>query len=226
MLKNLPKHERPREKLISQGVKSLSNAELLAVLISSGSKQESAIDLAFKVLALEKDSLHKLSSYVPEEFSSIPGIGQAKACTLVAAIELGRRIATAPSANKTYVNDVASAAKLFMGEMKYLNEEHVSIVMLNLHYQIIGKSDVSIGGISNASAHPREVFAPAIKKGAAAIIVAHNHPSGMCDASHTDIETTKILVKSGKILGIEVLDHIIVGENCYTSLKTVHPELF
>jgi len=226
MLQDLPKWERPREKLAARGTSSLSNAELIAILISSGTNDESAISLASKVLALEPRSLSKLSGYEPEEFMSIKGIGLAKACTLVAAMELGRRIAVCPASDKIDINDDRNFAKLFMEDMRYLNREMVRIVMLDIHSKVIGKQDVSIGGIADASSHPREVFAPAIKKAAAAIIVAHNHPSGEASPSDSDVKATRQLVESGKILDIKVIDHLVIGDGSYTSIRSVFPKLF
>jgi len=226
MLQDLPVWERPREKLLSFGAGSLSNSELIAILISSGSKEDSAISLASKIIALEQGSLSKLSSYEPEEFMKLPGIGMAKACSLVAAMELGRRISVSPKEEKLHVGDSKKIAALFMDDMRYLNKETVKIAMLDIQSRLIGKMIVSIGGISDAAANPREIFAPAIKKGAAAIIVVHNHPSGECKPSNADIECTKRLVESGKLLGISVLDHIIIGDNCYTSLHDSYNDIF
>jgi len=226
MLQDLPKWERPREKLSALGVKSLSNAELVAILISSGTVEESAISLASKVLSLEPDGISKFSGYEPEEFMTIKGIGRAKACSLVAAIELGRRIQSFPCANRLDVNDSTSFSNIFVEEMRYLSKETVRVVMLDCHSRIIGKSDVSVGGLVDASAHPREIFAGAIKKAAAAIIVAHNHPSGDSTPSRGDKVVTQQLANSGKLLGIELVDHIIVGDGDYTSMKELFPELF
>lgn len=226
MLQDLPKWERPREKLAARGPSALSNAELIAILISSGTNDESAISLASRVLALEPGGLSKLSGYEPEEFMTVKGIGLAKACTLVAAMELGRRISACPAADKIDINDDRNFANLFMDDMRYLNREIVRIVMLDIHNKVIGKTDVSIGGIADASAHPREVFAPAIKKAAAAIIVAHNHPSGESSPSKNDLNATKQLAKSGKILGIELMDHLVIGDGSYTSIRSDHPEIF
>ncbi len=226
MIQDLPKCERPREKLMYSGVKSLSNSELIAVLISSGSKNESAISLASRVLSIEQGSLSKFSNYEPEEFMSVKGIGLAKACSLVAAIEFGRRIATTPRDDKILIDNSETIARLFMEDMRFLNKEVVRIAMLDVHNCLIGKQDISIGGISEAGAHPREVFAPAIRKGAAGIILAHNHPSGDCTPSKGDISSTKQIVASGRVLGIQVLDHLVIGNNCYTSLLDKEREIF
>ncbi len=226
MIQDLPINERPREKLLQFGAKSLSNSELIAVLISSGSRNESAISLASKILSLEQGSINKLSNYEPEEFMSLKGVGIAKACSLVAAMELGRRIATTPAEDKILVNNPEVLANLFMEDMKYLNKEVVRIALLDVHGRLIARVDVSIGSINEAAAHPREVFAPAIKKGASAIIIAHNHPSGDCTPSDGDINSTRQIVASGRILGIKVLDHLIIGGGYYCSLLDKNKELF
>lgn len=226
MLNDLPKMERPREKMLFYGAGSLSNAELIAIILSSGSRAESALGLAGRVLELESGSLAKLSLYMPEEFKTLSGIGDAKACSLVAALELGRRISSAPKEEKLRVCDNITIGRLFVNELRHLTKEVVRIAMLDSQKQLIAMSEISVGGLSAASAHPREVFAPAIKKGAAAVILAHNHPSGSAAPSEGDILTTKKLVESGKILGIELLDHIIVGDGYFVSLFEKHPSIF
>lgn len=226
MLQDLPSWERPREKLLSFGASSLSNSELIAILISSGSKDDSAITLASKVLSLEPSSLSNLSIYEPEEFMQIKGIGLAKACSIVAAMELGRRISASPKTDRIPLKDAKAVANLFMEEMKYLNKEVVKIAMLNVQTKLIAKTTISVGDIKEAAAHPREVFAPAIRKGAAAIVIVHNHPSGEAIPSVADIESTKSLVAAGKILQIPVMDHVIIGDNCYVSLSETHKSLF
>ena len=219
MIHDLPISERPREKLLKFGSGSLSNSELIAILISSGSKNESAISLASKVLSLEQGSISKLSGYEPEELMNLKGIGIAKACSLLAAMELGRRIATTPREERINIKNSDMLARLFMEDMKYLKKEVVKIVILDVHNCIIARQDISIGSISEAGSHPREIFAPAIKKGANTIVVAHNHPSGDPTPSNGDMSSTKQIVESGKILGIPVLDHIIIGDNRYISMK-------
>lgn len=226
MIQDLPTNERPREKLMQLGPKALSNSELIAVLISSGSKNESAISLASKILSLEKGSISKLSNYEPEEFMALKGVGKAKACSLVAAMEFGRRIATAPVEDRISVNNPDTLANLFMEDMKFLSQEVVRVALLDIHGRLMYRVNVSMGSINEAAAHPREVFSSAIKKGAAAIIVAHNHPSGDPSPSEGDISCTRQIVASGRILGINVLDHLIIGSGCYTSLFALKKELF
>ena len=218
MIKELPSAERPREKIISGGVSTLSNAELLAVLLGNGTGGCSAIELANKVLALE-ENLAGLADYQPEELMNVPGIGSAKACSIVAAIELGRRISTTPRRKKISFLNPEEAAALFMEELRPLNKEVFKVAMLNSKNELIMKQDVSVGGLNSSSAHPREVFTVAVRKGASSVILVHNHPSGDPTPSAADIAVTKQLCEAGDVLGIKVVDHIIIGDRSYTSFK-------
>lgn len=219
MLKELPRNERPREKILSLGVSNLSNAELLAILIASGTREESALVLAGRVLSMENGSLARLTACQPEEFQKIRGVGAAKSCMLVAAMELGRRIAVSPAESRIRLDTPDKVAELFMEEMRYLKKEVFRVAHLNVKNELIMKEDISVGGLHSAAAHPREVFQTAIKKGANAVILVHNHPSGDPTPSQADKTTTDQLVKAGKILGIQVLDHIVIGDGHYVSLK-------
>ncbi|MCQ2561016.1 MAG: DNA repair protein RadC [Clostridia bacterium] len=217
-VKELPESERPREKIMAKGVGSLSNAELLAVLISSGTEKESAITVASRILAMESGSLQSLSDYHPEEFMKIPGIGVAKACTLAAALELGRRVASSPRPKSPKIETPAQAAALFMEELRYLKKETFMTALLNVKGELIQKDSVSVGGLSSSSAMPREVFACAVRRGAGSVILVHNHPSGDPSPSEADIRITKQLVSAGEVLGITVSDHIIIGDGRYFSM--------
>lgn len=219
MLRELPSSELPREKIFSQGVCNLSNAELLAVLIASGTREESALVLAGRVLSLEKGSLSGLASYQPEEIQAVRGIGKAKACQIVAAMELGRRIAVSPKESRVQVDTPDQVAALFMEEMRHLKKEVFRVALLNVKNEVIMKDEISIGGLNSSGAHPREVFHNAVKKGAHAVILVHNHPSGDPTPSPSDLTTTHQLQEAGKILGIQVLDHILIGDGRYISLK-------
>ena len=218
-IKALPENERPREKLLQGGAGSLGNAELLALVIGSGTQRSSALDLAGRILSLESSGISAFAGYSPEEFMRVEGIGKARACVLCAAIELGRRIASSPAAIRIKVDTPKDIAKLNMEEMRRLPKEVFRVAMLNVKSELIMQEDISIGGIAEAASHPREVFAPAIKKGAYAVILLHNHPSGDPTPSKADIKTTEILCEAGKLLGIQVLDHILIGDGRYTSFR-------
>ncbi len=217
MMRELPASERPREKLFSQGASALSNAELLAVLIASGTVSESAMSLAGRVLALEGGSLGALQAFAPEEFMRVKGIGKAKACTIAAALELGRRAAAMPPAERPVVRGPAPAADLLMSRMRHLQKEELRALLINAKSEVIMQETISIGGLTSAASQPREVFAGAIRKGACSIILAHNHPSGDPEPSEADRKATKQLAEAGRMLGIPLVDHIIIGDGVYFS---------
>lgn len=219
MLRELPANERPREKILSEGVTCLSNAELIAVLLASGTEKESALSLAGRILSMENGSLPRLVMCQPEEFQRIRGIGVAKSCTLVAAMELGRRIAASPVAERAKLDTPQKVADLFMEEMRYFKKEVFRVAHLNVKNEMVMKEDVSVGGLHSATAHPREVFQNAVSKGTNAVILVHNHPSGDPTPSRADRQTTDQLIEAGKILGIRVLDHIVIGDGRYISFK-------
>ncbi len=220
IIKELPVTERPREKMIRYGCNAMSNAELLAVLIGSGTKNKSAIEVAQDILTLDESGISFLGRCTFEEISAIDGIGEAKACKILAAFELGRRIATRPAADKIVIDSYSDVADLFMEKMRYYQEEHFHAVLVNAHGGVISSEEIAIGDIMSMVIHPREVFAMAIRKSAAGIVLAHNHPSGDCTPSVDDINTTKRLIEAGKIIGIRVLDHIVIGDGTFTSMKS------
>ncbi|NMA93096.1 MAG: DNA repair protein RadC [Clostridiales bacterium] len=217
-LKELPASERPREKIMNCGVQSLSNAELLAVLISSGVKGESALALAGRLLALESGRIGSFAVYQPEEFMKVQGIGVAKACVISAAIELGKRVACSPPGEKVCLDSPSKVAAFFMPRMRYLKKEHLKLALINVKNELIMEDDISKGGISSSSAQPREVFASAVRRGAYAVILVHNHPSGDPTPSDADIRITRQLSEAGKVLGIRVVDHVIVGDGSWVSM--------
>lgn len=218
-IKELPFAERPREKMIRYGSGSLSNGELLAILIGTGTKDVSALTLANRILALEKAGVSYLVDCTPEELIGIEGIGVAKSCQIIAAIELGKRIAQNPREKRLRAGSPGDVANLLMEEMRYLKKEFFKVLYLNVKNEITSIEDISIGNLNSSIVHPREVFRNAVKKGAAAIIVVHNHPSGNPTPSQNDLEITKRLAEAGDLIGIPVLDHLIIGDGIYISLK-------
>ncbi len=217
-LKQWPASERPREKLLKYGVTSLSNAELLALIVRSGTKEGSALSLAEEILAQEQ-GLVSLYSMGPEEYSRIKGIGVATACTLTAAVELGKRIAAAPKQERITVDGPEQIADLFMEQLRSLEKEVFQVVHLNTKNEITSIENVSVGDLNSSSAAPREVFHNAIRRSSSAVVLVHNHPSGDPEPSQADILLTTRLVEAGKLLGIRVLDHIIIGDGVFVSLK-------
>ena len=217
-IKELPSEERPVEKLLLNGADTLTNSELLAVLIGSGYRDSSAIELSERILAL-KGGLSGLATISADELTGIPGIGPKKAASIICALAIGRRVATSPRDKKIRLSSTSGLAEFFMEDMRYSRKEYFKVLMVNVKLEIIGVETVSIGELSGAPVHPRETFEPAIRKGAAAVCFAHNHPSGDPKPSEDDLKITKRLVECGDILGIRVLDHIIIGDGVYTSLK-------
>jgi len=213
-IKDLPKVERPREKLMQYGPGKLSNSELLAIVLRSGKKGENVIELANKILKrFSKDELPNLTF---NDLKDYPGLGPAKACEIVACFELGKRLLKDKKA------EIYLKPREIWEELKDLRDhkkEHFVIFYLDSRNQEIKREIVSVGSLNTNLVHPREVFEPAVRNLAAQIILAHNHPSGDPEPSEDDLEITKRLVESGKILGIEVIDHIIITKTGFISFK-------
>lgn len=218
-IKLLPENERPVEKACILGIDRLTNSELLALIIHTGTKNKSAIRLAEDVLALCPAGLGRLGESSLEDLLEVDGIGTTKACTILAAIELGKRISACPVTEKISIESSDDVARLFMEELRYMKKEHFRSVLVNAKGEIITVDEVSVGELSSTVVHPREVFNQAIRKSAAAVIFVHNHPSGDPNPSQEDMETTKRLTDSGELLGIRVLDHIIIGDGKFSSMR-------
>ena len=216
-INDLPKEERPRERLVKFGEQALSAQELLQLILGRGIAGESVAVTAQKLLA-QFGSLQKLSEASIEELSSIKGIGLAKATQIKAAFEIGRRVSTQTLDYKSKeLNDPEKVYRLIKSKLKDYHKEHFYIIAINSRNHSI--AEVSVGSLNASVVHPREVFAEAIKNKAASVILAHNHPSGDPEPSEDDLLITKRLVESGKILGIEVVDHIIVAKDNFFSFK-------
>ncbi len=227
-IKELPMEERPMERMLSSGTKALSNAELIAVIIRTGQGQESAIGLAERILAFSGNenymgygSLNGLMNTSPEELMTIPGVGKSKACAIAAATELAKRLNKPQPSKKIDVHCASEAAGIFMDDLRFERKEHFKSLLLDAKGRIIFIDDVSIGDLTTTPVHPREVFKSAIKKSAASVIFVHNHPSGDPEPSMDDIALTSRLVSAGKLIGIKVLDHIIIGDGEYYSFAGV-----
>ncbi|MDW7674101.1 MAG: DNA repair protein RadC [Bacillota bacterium] len=217
-IKDLPLELRPRERLISLGADVMPTSELLAIIIGSGSRDESAISLAQRLLG-KPGGLGELINATVEEIQLEKGVGPAKACQIKAAIELAKRINTLSGEHRPVIRSPQDAAALVVEEMRYLDREHFRTLMLNTKNQVIAMETVSIGSLNSSIVHPREVFKSPLKKSAAALVLVHNHPSGDPSPSPEDIAVTKRLIECGQLLGIEVLDHLIVGGKRFLSLK-------
>ena len=217
-IKELPPDERPRERLAAHGASSLSYTELLAILIRVGRQGESALKQAERILG-HFGELRALASASLDEIAALPRVGRIKAVTILAAIELGRRLATAETAQGVSIKNSRDVAELLMGRLRFLDKEHFLAILLNAKNQPLGVETISVGHLTASLVHPRELFKAAIQKSAAALILAHNHPSGDPLPSQEDLLLTKRLREGGELLGIGILDHIIFGDNKYTSLK-------
>jgi len=220
-IKFLPEDERPIEKCLSHGISSLSNRELIALLINSGTKEKSAMDLAEEVLSLDKSGIGYLREISIEELVSLSGIGVSKATRILAAAELGKRISLKPVYGGMSVDNDKDVADLFMEDLRYQKKEIFKAILLNSKGRVISIETISVGELNSTVVHPREVFSIAIKKSAASIIFVHNHPSGDSSPSTEDFLTTARLVECGNLLGINVADHLVIGDGQYTSMRAI-----
>ena len=220
-IKTLPQYERPVEKCLSSGVESLSNGELIALLINSGTREKSAVDLAEEVLAKDESGIGYLRESSPEELMTVKGIGGSKAARIMAAVELGKRIASRPVQKGMKIEDDEDVAELFMEDMRRLKKEMFKTVLLDSKGGVISVETVSVGELNSTIVHPREVFNQAVMKSAAAVVLVHNHPSGDPMPSGEDVATTERLRECGRLLGIRVVDHLIIGDGRYMSLRAM-----
>jgi len=213
-IKDLPKFDRPREKLVKYGVSKLSNSELLAILLRTGRNGKNVVELATEIL--QKFNSKNISDAEINDIKKIKGLGIVKACEIVACFELGKRLLKEKKSNLYILpNDIYIELK----DIRNHKREHMYVFYLNSRNQEIDKELVSIGTVNATTAHPREVFEGAIKHSASQIIIAHNHPSGNFTPSNEDIALTERFAKAGEILGIELTDHVIVSSKGYFSFR-------
>ena len=220
MVRDLPKEVRPREKLLQYGASALSDIELLAILLRTGTTSKSVLHLAEDVLAQYKDKgLAAIMHISPQEIASIHGIGLAKAATVVAAVELGRRLSERAAQTLEKVEGPEDVARYVIPSLRFEQKEHFLAMFLDIRNRILTLSTISVGSLTSSIAHPREVFREAIRYSAASVILVHNHPSGDPAPSREDIQLTKQMMKAGEIMGIPVLDHVVVAGDNFVSLK-------
>jgi len=238
-IKELPEGERPRERLWRHGPGALSTAELVAILLGTGNAatSQSALSLAQGLLqwALRRETgdvrragatgLRELAAARPDELCQVPGIGPAKAVRVVAALELGRRLA-GEGLRPIRIRRASEVAALLHEEMRYYRKEHLRVVLLSTRRHVLAVETVSIGGLDGTVVHPREVFRAAMQRAASALILVHNHPSGDPAPSPDDLEVTRRIIEAGRIVGIDVLDHIILGDRRYVSLRELYESWF
>ncbi len=213
-----PQEMRPRERMMQVGAHHLTDVELLAILLSTGNKETNVLELASNLLKTHK-GIAGLEGLSLSELTQQKGIGKAKATTVLAAIELGKRVHNSTVAHRSVIQSPADAGILMQSRLRHLDREHFAVMLLNNANAVINIETISIGTLNSSPAHPREIFKQAIRHSASNVIVAHNHPSGDCMPSDLDLELTDRLVEAGRIIGISVIDHIIVGEDTYYSFR-------
>jgi DNA repair protein RadC len=218
MIRDVPKSERPRERLLRDGASVLSNQELIALMLGSGTKSESVLELSGRVIR-HFDGLRLLKEATAVELMEIRGIGEAKAVQLCAALEIGRRIKQFPVEETHIVRSPQDVADYMMEEMRHLKQEHFIALYLNTKNAVLHKKTLFIGSLNASIVHPRELYKEALRYSAASFICLHNHPSGNPEPSQEDIDVTKRLTETGKMLGIEMLDHVIIGDRRFCSMK-------
>lgn len=224
-IRDMYEDDRPRQRLNAHGSKALSTAELLSILLGTGhhSTGRSAVELAQFILHElgdnGRDPLRQLQHITMDELLLLPGVGPAKAATIVAAIELGKRAFIQPPAERTRVDDPAVAVSFLSHDLMWEQEERFAVLMLNIRHHFIAKRVLTVGTQTETLAHPRDIFGEALRHRAVRIIVAHNHPSGSLEPSAEDISLTRQLLQGGNVLSLPVLDHLILGDGKFQSLR-------
>lgn len=217
-MQSLPEESRPRERLLDLGASSLSTSELLAITLRTGSHREDALHLAQSLLA-DFDGLPGIAKASITELTTVKGIGEVKATEIKAALELGHRLVTTTPEERPVVKSPMDAANLLMSEMSLLEQEHMRVVLLDTRNRVLKIPTIYIGSLNTSVIRVAEVFRTAIRESAAALVVVHNHPSGDPSPSPEDVNTTRSIIQAGQLLDIDVLDHIIIGNQCFASLK-------
>jgi DNA repair protein RadC len=224
---DMPETERPRERLMAHGAKILSTAELLAILLGTGqgAGKLSAVGLGQYILhelsKCDREPLAVLRDINVAELMRIPGIGPAKATTILAAIELGKRAFQSRPADRTVIDSPAAAAAALSQDLMWQNQERFAVVLLDIKNRLLGTQVITIGTATETLAPPGEIFREVIRQGATRLIVAHNHPSGNLEPSNEDIELTRQLLAGAKFLAIPLLDHLILGNGNYQSIREI-----
>ena len=219
MIRDLPNGEQPRERLREYGSRYLSNTELIAILLRTGVKGQNVLSLSSSLLA-RRDGLAGLGRSTFAELCTERGLSEAKACQLLAALELGRRFASLVPEERATISSPQDVANLLAAEMTTLDQEHLRVLLLDSGNQVLSIQEIYVGNVSGAAVRVSEVFRPAVRDNVPAIIVVHNHPSGDPSPSADDVSVTRDLVSAGKLMDIELLDHVILGAgNSYVSLK-------
>lgn len=217
-IRDLPDELRPRERLLRHGAAALSAGELVAVLLRTGSPTRSAVDVAEDLIG-RHGGLARLAGAGVRELCGVDGVGEVKALNLLAAFELGRRLGGLPARRRERVAGPADAARLVMSRLRFAEAEQFLVLLLNTRHEVLDAVEVTRGGLASSPVHPREVFKPAVREGAGAVILVHNHPSGDPAPSRADLAITARLCRAAAVMGIPVLDHIIIGDGRWVSLR-------
>ncbi len=218
VIKALPAEERPRERLAKYGAESLSTIELMAIVLRTGTADLSVLEVA-KLLLAKFESLPSIAAASLQELCTVRGVGKTKAIQLLAAFELGKRLQTARLTEDQALSSPQEVAGFLMPRLRFLDQEHFLTLHLNTKNRLLSMETISIGTLDASLVHPREVFKAAIRQSSASLILAHNHPSGDPRPSQEDIKLTHRLKESGELLGIPILDHVIIGDHKYYSMK-------
>lgn len=215
------REERPYEKCEQYGAENLTDAELLAVLLRTGTKGENSIQLAKRILHPDfaQEGILNIHQWSMEQLLQIRGIGKVKAIQILCLSELAKRLSKAEAQSGLNFSAPETIAQYYMEDMRHRKKEALKLLLLNMKTKLIGESELSLGTINTTLVSPREVFAEALRRNAAAVILLHNHPSGDPTPSREDVLATRRVIDAGKIIGIELLDHIIIGDNCFISLR-------
>jgi DNA repair protein RadC len=216
-IKAWAEEDRPREKLSAQGRRALTDAELIAILISSGNDSESAVELSKRILHHYDNDLNKLAKATINDLCNFRGIGEAKAISIIAALEVGRRRSETEEKTPEFIRTSKDAWSIMRRHLVDLNHEEFWIILVGRSSKVLGKELVSKGGLSNTIADPKIIFGAALQYQATGIILVHNHPSGNLDPSRDDINLTKQLSAAGRLLSIQILDHLIITDSTYMS---------
>jgi DNA repair protein RadC len=217
-IRDLPQGERPRERLRHSGAKHLSNGELIAILFRTGLEGENVLALATRVLA-RAGGLSGLARTSYESLCAEKGVSDAKACQLLAALELGRRVAALAPDDRAKVGGPEDIARMFMGEMSALDREHLRVVLLNIKNEVVAVDELYVGNVSSTQVRPAEVFAQAVRRSCPAVAIVHNHPSGDPTPSDEDVAITQRIRAAGKLLDVELVDHVIIGQGRFVSMR-------
>ena len=219
MIRDLPHEERPRERLKQFGAKHLSNIELIAILLRTGMQGENVLALSSRVLA-QFDGLAGLGRSTFAELCALRGLSEAKACQLLAGLELGRRFVSLAPDERVVISSPQDVANLVMAEMAALEQEHLKVLLLNTKNEVLSIQEIYVGNVNSSVVRPAEVIRPAVRDNTPSVIVVHNHPSGDPTPSSEDVSITRELVAAGELLGVEVLDHLVIGNGGrFVSLK-------